>query len=55
MIPIIPNEVNSKIQHLVRRGVKMTRSSRLKRLIQTKKKQDALFDLVLPRNKKHKG
>ena len=53
-IPVLPNEVNDSIQHLLRRGVKQTRSSRLKRLLKTQKKQEMLLNLVLPQTKKEK-
>jgi hypothetical protein len=51
-IPTLPNEVNSAIQHLMRRDVKLTRNSRLKRLIKTQKKQQAMLNLVLPTSRK---
>lgn len=53
-IPVLPNEVNDSIKHLLRRGVKQTRSSRLKRLLKTQKKQEMLLNLVLPQTKKEK-
>jgi hypothetical protein len=48
-IPTLPNEVNGSIQHLLRRGVKQTRSSRLKRLLKVQKRQEKMLSLVLPK------
>lgn len=50
-IPTLPNEVNSAIQHLMRRGVKQTRSSRIKRLIKLQIKHEKMLDLVLPKKR----
>lgn len=49
---MLPNELNGAIQHLMRRDVKQTRNSRLRRLINLQKKQDKLLELVLPPKRK---
>ena len=46
MRPTLPNEVNGAIKHLMRRDVKNTRDSRLRRLINLQKKQDVAIEAL---------
>jgi hypothetical protein len=48
MMPTLPNEVNAQIVLLIRRGVRNTPSSRLRKLLILQSKQRKLLKLILP-------